>query len=113
MGTYKVEQILPGNSENTIRVDSPPNDKLRWEKTQSVNAGLDFSVLDQAISLGIDYYYRYSSDLIGTKDTFGNRLLFYHCQLGDVEKPRNRVEFDDKKHTYQKFHMVHKFQHRI
>lgn len=69
MGTYKVEQILPGNSENTIRVDSPPNDKLRWEKTQSVNTGLDFSVLDQAISLGIDYYYRYSSDLIGTKMT--------------------------------------------
>ena len=44
MGTYKVEQILPGNSENTIRVDSPPNDKLRWEKTQSVNAGLDLSL---------------------------------------------------------------------
>lgn len=69
MGTYKVEQILPGNSENAIRVDSPPNDKLRWEKTQSVNAGIDFSVLDQAISLGVDYYYRYSSDLIGIKMT--------------------------------------------
>lgn len=69
MGTYKVEQILPDNSENAIRVDSPPNDKLRWEKTQSVNAGIDFSVLNQAISLGVDYYYRYSSDLIGIKMT--------------------------------------------
>ena len=37
--------ILPGNTEDMIVVTSAPNDKLRWEKTHSVNVGLDFAVL--------------------------------------------------------------------
>lgn len=65
LGTYKVEQILPGFSESFIEVNSAPNKKLRWEKTQSVNAGFDFSVLNQAINLSVDYYYRKGTDLIG------------------------------------------------
>lgn len=65
MGKYENTQILPGSNENNINVSTPPNDKLRWEKTQSVNAGFDFAVLNQAINISADYYYRYSSDLIG------------------------------------------------
>lgn len=48
-----------------IVVNSAPNDKLRWEKTHSVNVGMDFAVLNQAISLSVDYYYRKGVDLIG------------------------------------------------
>ena len=48
-----------------IVVTSAPNDKLRWEKTHSVNVGLDFAVLNQAINLSVDYYYRKGVDLIG------------------------------------------------
>lgn len=44
-----------------------PNKKLRWEKTQSVNAGFDFSVLNQAINLSVDYYYRKGTDLIALR----------------------------------------------
>lgn len=57
--------ILPGNTEDMIVVTSAPNDKLRWEKTHSVNVGLDFAVLNQAINLSVDYYYRKGVDLIG------------------------------------------------
>ena len=45
LGTYRSESILPGVSEDVIIINSAPNKKLRWEKTQSVNAGFDFSVL--------------------------------------------------------------------
>lgn len=48
LGTYRSESILPGVSEDVIIINSAPNKKLRWEKTQSVNAGFDFSVLNQA-----------------------------------------------------------------
>ncbi len=65
MGTYYERTILPGYSEKAISVSSPPNDKLRWEKTQNVNAGFDFSVLEDAINVSANYYYRHSSDLIG------------------------------------------------
>lgn len=57
--------ILPGGTEDMITVNSAPNAKLRWEKTHSANIGLDFSVLNQAINLTVDYYYRKGVDLIG------------------------------------------------
>lgn len=65
MGTYRVIEMLPGKSENMIDVSSPPNTKLRWEKTQSVNFGTDISLFEQAITLSADAYYRKSTDLIG------------------------------------------------
>ena len=65
LGKYIVDNILPAGSEHMIDINSAPNKKLRWEKTQSVNVGLDFSVLNQAINLSVDYYYRKGTDLIG------------------------------------------------
>lgn len=65
LGKYIVDNILPGGSEHMIDINSASNKKLRWEKTQSVNVGLDFSVLNQAINLSVDYYYRKGTDLIG------------------------------------------------
>lgn len=65
LGKYIVDNILPGGSEHMIDINSAPNKKLRWEKTQSVNVGLDFSVLNQVINLSVDYYYRKGTDLIG------------------------------------------------
>ena len=67
VGTYQKVNILPNNSEDIIRPGSAPNPDLRWEKTQSVNVGFDFAVLDNAISIGADYYYRKGTDLIGLR----------------------------------------------
>lgn len=67
LGNYRIENILPGGSEDMIDVSGAPNKKLRWEKTHSVNAGFDFAVLNQAIHLSVDYYYRKGVDLIGTQ----------------------------------------------
>lgn len=67
LGKYQsnANPILPGNTEDMIVVNSAPNDKLRWEKTHSVNVGMDFAVLNQAINLSVDYYCRKGVDLIG------------------------------------------------
>lgn len=46
LGTYRSESILPGVSEDVIIINSAPNKKLRWEKTQSVNAGFDFLCIE-------------------------------------------------------------------
>lgn len=67
LGKYRVESILPGWSEDMIDINSAPNKKLRWEKTKSVNAGFDFAVLNQAINLSVDYYYRKGTDLIALR----------------------------------------------
>lgn len=67
VGSYGYVNIIPGEDEDNITINSAPNSKLRWEKTASYNAGIDFSVLNQSINLSVDYYYRKGSDLIGAK----------------------------------------------
>jgi TonB-linked SusC/RagA family outer membrane protein len=56
---------------NAVTTDilSPPNRKLRWEKTATTNIGIDFSVLNNRISGSMDYYIRKSTDLLGEKAT--------------------------------------------
>lgn len=67
IGSYLQGTILPGYSEDMIESETAPNPALRWEKTQNANVGMDLAILNNAIRLGVDYYYRYSSDLIGMK----------------------------------------------
>lgn len=45
-------------------ISSPPNNSLRWEKTQSTNAGIDLSLFNQRLNVTLDYYRKYSTDLL-------------------------------------------------
>ncbi|MBQ0087916.1 MAG: SusC/RagA family TonB-linked outer membrane protein, partial [Prevotellaceae bacterium] len=67
IGIYKKQTILPDNIQRVIQAETAPNPSLKWEKTQNVNIGFDLAILNNAITLGLDYYYRRSSDLIGMK----------------------------------------------
>lgn len=67
VGSYGYVDIIPDGNEENITIGNAPNSKLRWEKTASYNAGIDFSVLNQSINLSVDYYYRKGTDLIGYK----------------------------------------------
>lgn len=67
VGSYTNISILPGFNERAINILGAPNAKLRWEKTKTYNVGVDWSVLNQAINLSLDYYYRKGTDLIGTR----------------------------------------------
>lgn len=51
---------------NTYRPKTNPNPDLRWEKKQEFNAGLDFGILNSRITGALDYYYRWSTDLLYT-----------------------------------------------
>ncbi|WP_166923609.1 SusC/RagA family TonB-linked outer membrane protein [Flavobacterium poyangense] len=67
VGTNSTAVILPGQAEPTINVVSPPNDKLRWEKTENTNLGMDLGLFNNRISIVTDVYGRKSTDLIGLK----------------------------------------------
>ena len=67
IGKLDMTQILPGFAEDVIQAETAPNPNLRWEKTKNINAGIDVSVLNRAIALTVDYYYRRSTDLIGMR----------------------------------------------
>lgn len=68
VGLYEQGSILPGSTEPIITVTSPPNDKLRWEKTSTFNAGLDLGIFNNTVQVTFDYYNRSSKDLIGTQE---------------------------------------------
>jgi TonB-linked SusC/RagA family outer membrane protein len=67
VGSNNTAIILPGQAEPVITVESPPNDKLRWEKTTNTNLGADIGLFNNRISIVTDFYGRKSTDLIGLR----------------------------------------------
>ncbi len=67
MGDYNNISILPGVSEDVIVLGTPPNRRLRWEKTHTANAGVDVALFNNILTLSADAYYRKGNDLIALK----------------------------------------------
>lgn len=58
---------MPNSSGQVITsIMTPPNKLLRWEKTSNFNIGIDFALFHK-LTGSIDFYNRYSSDLLATK----------------------------------------------
>lgn len=60
--TYTAESIQYAS------INSAPNPLLRWEKTTSYNAGIDYSLFKGLLNGKLDLYYKKSEDLLGTKE---------------------------------------------
>ena len=69
IGEYGDVTILPGYKEQTIGATSPPNDKLRWEKTTNINVGLDLGLFKNRVNLTVDAYDRKGTDMISMRET--------------------------------------------
>ncbi len=54
--------------ERVYRVGNLPYSDLRWEKTQTVNLGLEFNFLKGRLGAVVDYYNKNSRDVIVMKD---------------------------------------------
>ncbi|MGI9526791.1 MAG: SusC/RagA family TonB-linked outer membrane protein [Weeksellaceae bacterium] len=65
---YQKSSVLPGSSEDALQVATPPNDKLRWEKTENVGVGAEIGFLRNRINFIVDYYERKSTDLLTYRD---------------------------------------------
>ena len=49
-------------------ISTPPNPDLRWEKTEILNIGVDFRTLNNKLAGTLDFYNKYTSDLIAIAD---------------------------------------------
>lgn len=67
MGDYNNTAILPGVSEDVIVLGTPPNRRLRWEKTHTANVGIDVALFNNVLTFSADAYYRKGNDLISLK----------------------------------------------
>ncbi len=49
-------------------LNTPPNDQLRWEKTSSWNAGVDYALMNNRLIGSLDLYHKHGSDLLTVTD---------------------------------------------
>ena len=103
LGNYTTTTILPGTTEDAIDIASPPNEKLRWEKTHSSNIGFDFSVLNTRINLSGDYYYRKGVDLIGSQ-ALALETGFQSTTINWASMKNQGVEFSLNTHNIKTKH---------
>lgn len=105
--SYTFGEIDPVTGEYIYYQSARPqsyNKDLTWEKTTTYNVGLDFGFLNSRITGNVDYYYRWTRDLISMVDVpmgtnFKNQVI---SNIGDlsnqgVEVALNGVVIDNKK----------------
>lgn len=56
--------LLNGARENYNVVTRLPNPDLEWEKTSQFDVGFNLTMLDQRVSMELDYYYKLTTDLL-------------------------------------------------
>lgn len=61
---YMTAQYFSGSFGTTGMVIAPPNKDIRWEKTRTINVGVDFDILRNRLWGSIDYYHKKSTDLL-------------------------------------------------
>jgi len=71
IGTYRSlatinggTSLLNGERVSYYEVTKLPNPDLAWEKTSQFNVGIDAALLNQRISIEMDYYYKRTTDLL-------------------------------------------------
>ena len=104
---YTLGEIDPATGEYIYYQSARPqayNLDLTWEKTTTYNVGFDFGFLKNRISGNIDYYYRYTTDLIAMVDVplgtnFKNQVISNIGSLSNqgVEFMINAVAIDNRK----------------
>lgn len=80
----------PYTNSNITDIMTPPNKMLRWEKTSSLNVGIDFSLFAR-LNGSLDVYRRYSTDLLANK-TLDPSLGFSSAKVNNGEMKNIGVE---------------------
>lgn len=67
-GPYLIAKLDKNNyytNEPNMYISSPPNNQLRWEKTNVFNVGVDFNLFKNRLNGSIDFYNKNTTDLLG------------------------------------------------
>ncbi len=64
----KIEPIDEYTGEYRLSIVRLPTPNLRWEKNKSVNLGIDFSVLGSRVNGTFEYFYKYTEDMITSRE---------------------------------------------
>lgn len=65
--TAAVKGLQYYTQETYAEVESPANPNLKWERTKTINLGVDYSILDNRFRGALDYYRKAGLDLFSNK----------------------------------------------
>ncbi len=68
-------------------INTPANKKITWEKTRSLNLGFDLRVLDNNLSIAVDYYNKFTKNLLGSMNL--NPVVGYASVYGNIGQMKN------------------------
>lgn len=80
--------------EYYLEISRLPNPKLKWEKTATVNAGVDFVFWKNKINGSFEYYYKRTKDAIVNREVpFENGVLSMAMNGGEIENSGWELSF--------------------
>ncbi len=56
--------LIGGALQSTSQLNRLANPNLKWERSGQLNVGFDFSAFDNVLTIGADYYYKLTTDLV-------------------------------------------------
>ena len=70
---------------NVAEVDVYPNPDLKWERTNSLNAGLEFSAFQRRVMVATDFYYKKTKDAFQARNISRvNGMASYVVNSGEI-----------------------------
>lgn len=78
-----------GSWIKSIRPNENANPNLRWEKKEETNIGVDFGFFNERLGGSIDYYYRYTKDLLWAYEVPSPPYIF-NSMYANAGKMENR-----------------------
>lgn len=94
-GGQAIPSVLPSNF---------PNDDLQWEQTSQTNIGLDFGLLGNRLNGTLDYYQKYTTDLLLEFSTASPSVVTSQwANVGEVKNQGFELSLDIKVVKLQDF----------
>ena len=81
----KIEPVDPVTGEFKMSIQQSGNPDLRWEKTQSINLGVDFALFGNKLNGNFSYFHKKTSDLITLREVPSeNGVVSMYVNGGDM-----------------------------
>ena len=113
VSTYVSQMVLSTNQSGWMfgdsyevsyyptRIDNP---NLTWEKTDSFNVGLDFSILNDRITMSVEGYMAYTKDLLYTMQNAAiTGFTTRYANIGSTENKGIEFSFTSRNITHRNF----------
>src|SRR3546814_9251690 len=103
MNTGLSSWIMDGQRAQYMNIGAPVSPELTWERTTSVNEGLDMGFLDNRLTASLDIYERRTLDMLIAGKTLPGRSEEHTSELQSLMRNSYAVFCLKKKtiHTHQ------------